>query len=268
MRRKVRKSKIKVLIVGGLTIDEINGNNKPGGSLIYSSLGVLRAGGVPSLYGLIGKDLDLKQLNFISDFEKYFLIDDYTIKFRILLMPNINKSLVLLRKPKVQISNLGNINADGVIVNPVCKEVDLNNLNTSLPVALDIQGLIRNCIENEYIKYESDVKIPYNKNYMIIHLNYEEFTSSKLTLDSLFKTGFKEVIISDGYNGFVVYTNTGESHTFKPSKIGNNNVGNGDFLLGSYFTLRLSGLNISQATEIAGKLTEEFSSSEFSLSFQ
>jgi len=52
-------------------------------------------------------------------------------------------------------------------------------------------------------------------------------------------------------------------YTYRPSRTGRNEVGTGDFLLGAYFALRLSGLEIIEAATIAGKLTEEFSNSEF-----
>lgn len=259
MKKKLKRNKI--LIVGGFTIDEIQGKIRPGGPLIYSSLGVMRGGGIPKLYGVIGEDFDF-EIDFISDLEKQLIYDKYTIRFKIDLT-NSGRRLILLKKPKSKIRVIDDNTVDGILVNPVCKEIDNINIQSSVPIAADIQGFIRNCLESEEIKYERGLSFPFNSNYMVLHGNMEEFESSKLELSDLFKSGFKEIIISDGHNGFNVYTYTLAKYTYRPSRIGRNEVGTGDFLLGAYFALRLSGLEIIEAATIAGKLTEEFSNSEF-----
>ncbi|WP_418344679.1 carbohydrate kinase family protein [Saccharolobus solfataricus] len=259
MKKKVKRSKI--LIVGGFTIDEIQGKIRPGGPLIYSSLGVMRGGGIPKLYGLIGRDFDF-EIDFISDLEKQLIYDEYTIRFKIDLT-NEGRKLILLKKPKNRIKVISDNTVDGILVNPVCKEVDNMSIQSPIPIAVDIQGFVRNCIEYEEIRYEMGFRFPFNSNYMVMHGNREELESSKLELSDLFKVGFKEIIVSDGHNGFNVYTNMLAKYTYRPSKIGKNEIGTGDFLLGAYFALRLGGLEIIEAATIAGKLTEEFSNSEF-----
>ncbi|WP_338599709.1 hypothetical protein V6M85_10475 [Sulfolobus tengchongensis] len=249
----------RILIVGGFTIDEIQGKLRPGGPLIYSSLGVMRGGGVPKLYGLIGKDFDF-EIDFLTDVEKHLIYDDHSIRFRIELTDE-GRRLILLKKPKRKIKIIDSNNVDGILINPVCQEVDITSIASSVPIAIDIQGFVRDCTENEEIKYEKDITFPENDKYMVIHGNKEEFELSKIKVDTLFEKGFKEVIISDGYKGFEVYTKKNGKYTYKPNRIGENEIGTGDFLLGVYFALRLSGLIVPEATMIAGKLTEEFSNS-------
>jgi sugar/nucleoside kinase (ribokinase family) len=259
VKKKVKRSKI--LIISGFTIDEIQGKSKPGGPLIYSALGVMRGGGIPKLYGIVGKDFNF-ELDFLSNVEKHLIIDEYTIRFNIELFNN-NRKLTLLKKPLNKIKIPKDDTVNGILINPVCKEIELNELNLNIPIALDIQGLIRDCVENKEIDYESNLTLPKSNSYLVLHANIEEFRSSKLSLRQLFELGFKEVIISDGKNGFNIYTNNQEIYTYRPNRIGKNEIGTGDFLIGAYFSLRVSGFKINDASLIAGKLTEEFSNSEF-----
>ncbi|MEM4884997.1 MAG: hypothetical protein QXO77_05815 [Saccharolobus sp.] len=261
MKKKLKRSKI--LVVGGFTIDEIEGRVRAGGPPIYSSLGVMRAGGIPKIYAIVGSDFNF-DLEILSNIEKKLIFDDHTIRFKIIISEQNSRKLILLNKVKKRIISIEDM-VDGIIINPVCKEVELTQINTNVPLALDIQGFVRNCIENDQISYEKNVYLPQDKRYIVVHGNKEEFELSGLTTDYLFDRGFKEVIVSDGLNGFTIYNNKGTKYLYKPSRIGKNEVGNGDFLLGAYFTLRLNGLEMQEAGLIAGKLTEEFSNSELFL---
>ncbi|WP_240931147.1 hypothetical protein [Acidianus sulfidivorans] len=252
--------KIKVGILGAYTIDDIYENNarfqRPGGSPIYSSLGVYLAGGLPYVFTIKGRDFTFSSPEYI--YSEYVDKTDANLRFEIDLKENSRRILKLKTKSRKININYSNINSlNGIIINPVCKEVDEQDIkNIHIPIAIDIQGFIRNCIEGEEIRYER-ASLPYNSNYFVLHANYEEKENSGLTIDDMFKLGFKEIIISYGNDGFILYT---ANNVYKMNNTikGNFEIGNGDFLLGFYFTLRLQGIDISKAVEITYDMATKF----------
>lgn len=253
--------KTRIGVIGAYTIDEVKDliNNRlyirAGGAPIYSSLGIYVAGGEPYVFTAKGKDFEFNRPAYISS-EVVQLIDK-NLRFEILLSDK-GRTLILKKKINRIIIPYEQINVlNGVIVNPVCREVDLNQLNEIIvPIALDLQGFIRNCEEEKEIVYQRTSIIP-NQKYSVFHANYEELMGSMLTVDELFKAGFKEIIISYGQEGFVIYTKR-KVYEIKNNEIGSYEIGNGDFLLGYYFTLRLKGIEIEKAIEMAHAMSVKF----------
>ena len=153
----------------------------------------------------------------------------------------------------------------GIIINPVCNEIDLSFL-PNIPIALDIQGFIRNCVIGEEIKY-INAKLPRSNNYLAFHSNIEEFQSSELSIDLLFQIGFKELLVSYDEQGFELYTRN-EKKFFKTESVGTYRTGTGDVLISSYFFYRLSGLDYEKSALKAKKVVEDFSISSYQELFQ
>jgi sugar/nucleoside kinase (ribokinase family) len=250
--------RIRVAVVGGFTVDEIVEGSKVeerlGGSALYTSLGIYRAGGTPEVFSVIGKDFKFKVPEFIVG--RKIEVREYSIRFRIVIQGN-TRQLVLVKKVSPIRVNAEDLNDyDGVVINPVCKEV-CPNLDVNKRIALDVQGLIRDCVENRPVTLTRTSLSP-NKNFHVFHANDEELDSSGLSIDDLYSLGFNEVIISHGSKGFTLYFQRREKE-FVPSVQGTVNVGNGDFLLGYYFTKRLMGLDPISASENALRASEDFS---------
>ncbi len=250
--------KIRLAIIGGYTIDEIHENNiiyeRPGGAPIFSSYGVFKAGGVPEVFSIKGKDFTFDIPNFII--EKFIQHTDYNLRFKIILDNGSRKIFLIRKNGEIHIDYNTLANYNGIIINPVCKEVP-TNIETNLPIALDLQGFIRNCKENSEINLEN-VNLPSNNYYLVFHANDEELEKSGLTIEKLYTLGFKEILISHGSNGFTLYYNN-KSADYESSIVGNYEIGNGDFLLGYYFTLRLLGNNIKESAERSLQASQEFS---------
>jgi len=250
--------RIRIAIIGGYTIDEIHENSivyeRPGGAPIFSSYGVFKAGGIPEVFSIKGKDFTFNIPDFII--EKFIQNVDYNIRFKIILNNDYRKIFLIRKNDEIHF-DYGILNDyTGMIINPVCKEVP-NNIKINLPIALDLQGFIRNCNENEEIKLEN-ANLYTNENYMVFHANDEELEKSGLNIEKLYTLGFKEILISHGSKGFTLYHDN-KSTDYEPSIVGNYEIGNGDFLLGYYFTLRLLGNNIKESAEKSLLASEEFS---------
>ncbi|NON63450.1 hypothetical protein [Acidianus sp. RZ1] len=255
----MNKMRTRIAIVGSYTIDEIKLDDKvtesPGGSPVYSSLGVISAGGTPVVYSAKGKDFKFNVSALIEEgdiqtVEKSlrFKIEINSSGRRLILQHSIGKMTINWSKIK---------NNNGVIVSPVCNEVDPNGfIDVDIPIALDVQGFIRNCVEDQEISY-TRLNLPRRK-YTVIHSNYDEMQYGNFTVKELLNLGAQEVIISYGDKGFSLFYGDSERRYFTRQP-GNVNVGNGDYLLAAYFTLRLRGYTEVEAGEEALELTENFS---------
>ncbi|BFH73222.1 hypothetical protein SJAV_11660 [Sulfurisphaera javensis] len=126
-----------------------------------------------------------------------------------------------------------------------------------MPIALDIQGFIRNCEVNKEIEYVKANLSPISS-YFVFHSNIEEFEKSELTINYLLGLGFKELLISYNEDGFELYTRNYKEF-FKTSKIGNYKTGTGDTLIASYFYYRLIGYNPRDSALKAKEFVEWFS---------
>jgi len=250
--------RINIAILGGYTIDEIHENSatyeRPGGAPIFSSYGVFKAGGVPEVFSIKGKDFVFDIPSFIV--EKSIEVIEHNIRFKIVLNNGSRKIFLIRKNNQIHIDYDILNNYNGIIINPVCKEVPID-IKTDLPIALDLQGFIRNCNENEEIKLEQ-ASLPINRSYMVFHANDEELEKSGLDIEKLYALGFREILISHGSKGFTLYYNN-EHTDYESSIVGNYEIGNGDFLLGYYFTLRLLGNNIKDSAEKSLLASEEFS---------
>lgn len=254
-------TKTKVGILGAYTIDEIKDveNNKffvrAGGAPIYSGLGIYVAGGEAHVFTSKGKDFVFDSPNYISS--EYVKLIDKTLRFEILLSNNGRKLRLKNAIEKIDLKYEEINKLDGIIVNPVCKEVDSQALRRiTIPIAIDLQGFVRNCIEEKEITYEKVSLYP-NTYYSVIHANYEEQNNSGLEVNELFDLGFKEIIISYGEEGFILYTKH-KIYKMKNDIKGSFEIGNGDFLLGYYFTLRLKRIEIEKAINMAYSMAIKF----------
>ncbi|QIW23034.1 hypothetical protein EWF20_01915 [Sulfolobus sp. S-194] len=256
-RRGRRGRVIKILIVGNFTIDLISEKEQIGGPPLYSGFAIYKLGGEAYILSVLGKDFSHQIPNFLRI---YKIIDDNnTVKFKHLFQNNSRK-LILLSKTNNKInfkSLVINNYFDGILINPVCNEVNLENINVNVPIAVDIQGFIRTCKINEEISYSS-TSLPPNPLYTVFHSNIEELNSSGLSVEDLFKLGFKELLISYDEEGFELYTINNRKY-FKPTQIGAYRTGTGDILLASYFYYRLNNLDPIGSAIKAKELVEWFS---------
>lgn len=249
---------IKILISGNFTIDILNGKEQLGGPPLYSGYAIYKLGGEPYIYSIIGKDFNFE----IPTFLKIFAIveDENTTRFEHQLKGQ-QRNLILLSRPKGKIKlNLVDNRFSGIIINPVCEEIDLSYI-PQIPIALDIQGFIRDCSEGEKIKYKKAV-LPSSNSYLVFHSNIEEFESSGLTIEQLYNLGFKELLISYNEEGFELYTREG-SRFLKTTNVGTYKTGTGDILLASYFFYRINGLDPSTSSLKSKKVVEDFSNSDY-----
>ncbi len=252
-------TKIRIGIAGSYTIDEIHENGltyeQPGGSPIYSSLGVYVAGGEPHVYSVKGEDFNFKLPEYIK--EDIIFHTKYNLRFEINLYNG--KRTLKLKFPATRIDlNILPKDVDGLILNPVCNEIDLNQVHAIIPLAVDFQGIVRKCLVDKEISYNEIDNIPPNSSYLVAHANIEEVNNGKLNINKLFNVGFKEIIISYGDEGFEIYTKNRKLKENMETK-GKYEVGNGDFLLGFYFTLRVKGIKIDEASKLSKIASQKFS---------
>lgn len=253
----------KILISGSFTIDIINGREQIGGPPLYSGFAIAKLGGEPYVYSILGKDFNLKIPRFLKVYN--IIEDENTVKFRH-IFEGTRRKLILLSKPKKKIKlNIKEDLFSGIVINPVCNEIDLS-LIPRIPIALDIQGFIRNCICEEEIKYVK-AELPKSNNYLVFHSNIEELQNSDLSTNSLFQLGFKELLISYDEHGFELYTRDNKKF-FKTENIGTYMTGTGDVLIATYFFYRLKGLDYEKAAIEAKKFVENFSISGYQELFQ
>ncbi|MBP1357381.1 MAG: hypothetical protein JZD40_02700 [Sulfolobus sp.] len=243
-KKRKKKMRPKILIIGNYTIDLLGSTQREGGAPIYSSLGITSAGGMP--YIMSNSDKTVFKIEFNAD----------------------NRRLVLVKSG-------GNINLDevkyyttfidGVLVNPVCKEVnEIDLIKVKRPIAVDLQGFVRNCELMKEIENIRNVIFPKLSNYIVAHGNDDEFRALDDGISKLFNAGFKELLISYGRDGFDLVTPY-DVKWFPVYEVGNFEVGNGDFLLGTYYTYRLMGLSPIDAAYLSRKLVEDFSNSRIHL---
>lgn len=264
-RRGRRRGRVitKILISGNFTIDIINGKEQIGGPPLYSGFTISKLGGEPYVYSILGKDFTFKVPSFLKIYK--IIEDERTVKFKH-IFDGGQRKLVLISKPKKKIKlNIEENLFSGIIINPVCNEIDLS-LIPNLPVALDIQGFIRKCVCGEEIKYTRAL-LPQSNSYFVFHSNIEELQNSELTINSLFKAGFKELLISYDEEGFELYTMSTRKY-FKTETIGSYKTGTGDVLIASYFFYRLKGLSYEESALRARQFVENFSTSGYPELFQ
>ncbi|AAY80121.1 hypothetical protein [Sulfolobus acidocaldarius] len=257
------KKKKNIIMVGNFTIDVFNNDNeKIGGSPIYSGFAVYMLGGIPHVVSSISNAYENILPPFLSKY-KIFNSNNMTT-FKLIYKENGKRDLLLVSMSERKLS-IENHKSDGLIINPVCNEIDVNILsNISFPSAVDIQGFVRICEENKYVILGNQFKLPYNRNYLVVHANYDELSKSMYTVSDLITTGFKEVLVSYDEDGFITFTRN-SSYKFKPENIGPYKTGTGDVLLASYFMYRLNGIDPEKSTYLAGKFTEWFSNSGYRL---
>ncbi|MEM3346746.1 MAG: hypothetical protein QXR57_00705 [Metallosphaera sp.] len=253
--------KSRVVIAGAITVDEILNKNqlieRPGGSPIYSGLGVATAGGLAGAYITIGEDFRFELPSYLTYVEKVSF--SKTMRFTLIIEDHRRKLILRFKNGPLIVEEEKFNKWDGVILNPVCNEIPMSTKFYKMPVAVDIQGFIRNCEEGREISYSKKFELEMNSDISIFHANKEELVQSDISVQRLMDKGFKEILISDDFNGFTLYVKDGQSLKLRPSVKGNNEVGNGDFLLASYFTLRLNGEDPISASKMALKLSDEFS---------
>lgn len=259
------KSKMNsIVLMSSFTIDNYETHERPGGPALFSTLGIIRSGADLSI--IAGRGLDFRfSLRMIENFIDKLILGENTFYFKIETFGDGRKKVRLIKSgPRIEMSpNYGL----GVLLNPVCREIDekiISKIET--PVALDIQGFSRICKENMEVSL-SQPEFPISKNYLVLHGNSDEINSIYDNLNTIFKFGFRELLISYGHDGFELITNDNRSYYYKPTAIGSNEIGNGDFLIGSYFALRLNKTEIRDAVKKAGELSDKFSNENISLLF-
>lgn len=229
--------KPRILVVGNYTFDIVNDKTSDGGSPIYSSLGIKYAGGIVDI--LSGEERAI---------------------FKIDISDSSSRKLILMRKgSNIDLANINHYSyVDGILINPVCQEVKALYALPK-PLSIDLQGFVRNCIESHEIENSEDIDdIVVPAQYLVAHANYDEVSAIDGNITKLIKLGFKELLISYGRDGFDLITYT-SSKWFPVHEIGNFEIGNGDFLLGAYFTFRLKGYSPIDAASLSKKLVEDFS---------
>ncbi|WP_149528623.1 hypothetical protein [Sulfuracidifex tepidarius] len=261
----MRKSRTNnIVLMSSFTIDNYENNERPGGPALFSTLGIIRGGGLPSL--IVGRGSDFHfSLKLIEDFIYKLILGKNTFYFKIETLSDGKKKVKLLKSgPKINALPNDGI---GVLLNPVCREIDGESIyRIEIPIAIDIQGFSRICKENMEVSL-SEPEFPVSKSYLVLHGNSDEINSIYDNLHTIFKFGFREILISYGHDGFELLTSDNKSYYYNPTVIGPNEIGNGDFLIGSYFALRLSRVEISDAVKKAGELSDKFSNENISLLF-
>jgi len=263
------KIKTKIAIVGSFTVDLLtNKGEQLGGPPLYSGFAIYMLGGQPIVYSMIEKRYEVFLPSFLSKYSLEYVDSIPTFE---LIYDQIGTRKLILRKKNSKNFDINAINCndiDGIIINPVCKE--LNNLpKITKPIAIDIQGFVRLCEPDKEVRIiQQDISSLFtkSKNLAVLHANYQEIDGSKIDLHKLYDMGFNEILISYDEDGFVLHSK-GLSVNYKPSKIGEYKVGTGDILLASYFILRLNGTPISKAVNVSGKFVEWFSSEGYRLLF-
>lgn len=263
------KIKTKIAIIGSFTIDLLaNKGEQLGGPPLYSGFAIYMLGGQPIVYSMIEKRYELFLPSFLSKYRLEYVNSIPTFE---LIYDQIGTRRLILRKKNNKNLDISTINCsdiDGIIINPVCKE--LNNLpKITKPIAIDIQGFVRLCEpdkEVRIIQHDISSLFTKSKNLAVLHANYQEIGVSKVDLHKLYDMGFNEILISYDEDGFILHSK-GLTVNYKPSKIGEYKVGTGDILLASYFILRLNGTPIYKAVEVSGKFVEWFSSEGYRLLF-
>ncbi|GGT97077.1 hypothetical protein GCM10007116_13220 [Sulfodiicoccus acidiphilus] len=242
-----RRKKIRVLVVGNFTFDLIDGKRYPGGPPLYAGMGVVAAGGIPLLLGNYGPDYPLDILSFPHE-----LIGERgpsTTTFGVSFVDGVRRMEVLSNAGSI--SEKVNVDADGVLVDPVCGEVREEFLRgVKAPLAVDVQGFVRPQCGLRPIPPLGQV----------LHSNFEEYSTLKSTLQELSLAGNREVLLSFDSDGFILVGDS-RSRFVRTDMKGERTVGNGDFLLAAFFTLRLSGYDLWEAGEKAKWLVEAFSNS-------
>lgn len=264
MRRKRRRSRVvrsRVAIVGAFTIDElVQGTEiveRPGGAPIYSGMGVASSGGEAGAYTAWGEDFSSPIPSYIILIKRHLF--PRTIRFRI-GFENGTRVLTLVAAHGAIDVDLGILRGwDGIILNPVCNEVPWRGMEIDKPIGVDIQGFIRACEVGKPLRYSALKKVKISTPLTVFHSNVEELTLGGVSVEDLYEMGFREILVSDGRNGFTLYVKGGAKQKFVPSKVGNYEVGNGDYLLATYFTHRLNGLSELESAKEASLLTQEFS---------
>jgi hypothetical protein len=245
-----------IMVISSFTIDKYNGRFRPGGPAIYSTLGVIRTNTSPLLIAGIGEDFKYR-IKFMDNLEKKLIQGKKTFLFEIETLVNGKRKVrVIERGPSICSIEIENGNA---IINPVCQEISpllIRKINGF--IAVDIQGFSRVCEEGKEVSLRMP-EFPPTEKYLVLHGNSDEIYSIYDSLNHIFKIGFREIILSFGKDGFEIITRDGTSFQYKPKIIGENEVGNGDFLLGSYFTLRMGQNSVVDSAKIAGMLSDYFS---------
>ncbi|BCU68409.1 hypothetical protein HS7_18460 [Sulfolobales archaeon HS-7] len=251
MKRTKMKTILDLVIISNLTLDVINNTIRPGGPALYSGFGVAKAGGYPTLIGHGCHEYPLNSLPF--KFTNMIVNQGCNI-FQITYYGSKRTLKLIKASPPIRISSLPK-GIRGVIVNPVFHDVNLEELLplTETPLALDIQGFLRN-IRGDIVIFEKADLPKYE--YFVTHASIDELQSAGYNIEEILKLGSRETIISYGEDGFEVYLGTNLATRTKPTELFNNPTGAGDLLIGSYFTFRISGYDVIRASELSRGVVE------------
>ncbi|EHP69236.1 MAG: hypothetical protein RXS23_02680 [Metallosphaera yellowstonensis] len=253
--------KTRVAIIGAFTIDEIvNGQGlveRPGGAPVYAGMGVVSSEGEAGAYTAWGEDFHFSRPSYLTIIRQFLF--NKTIRFRIGFEGD--KRVLVLRAIHDRMPvDIGILRGwEGLILNPVCNELSWGDLEIDKPVGVDIQGFIRVCEVDKPITYTHLRRVKVSSPLTVFHANAEELSLADLSVEDIHEMGFKEVLVSDGQNGFVLHVKEGPKEKFAPQRVGNYEIGNGDYLLSTYFTHRVKGLDELASARIASILTQEFS---------
>ncbi|MEM1626974.1 MAG: hypothetical protein QXV69_06830 [Sulfolobaceae archaeon] len=249
----------KIAVVGSYTIDYLESGEKVIGGIFYSTYGIWKAGGKAYAVTIIPNYIEINN-PFVDN--TIILDDNDVVKFRIVKVNN-KRNIYLLNKVKKVLIDLKYLKEfDGILINTMYNEFLIENIFlVNCPIAVDIQGFVRevnndnSLITNNYDKVKENMRKA-NQN-LVVHGNEDELPSNVI-YEMMYKYGFKEVIRSYGERGLEVFTRY-YSKYFDVNKIGVHNIGNGDVLLGSYFTYRLMGYDVLSSIKMAINLVEDFS---------
>mgnify|MGYP000751772845 CR=1 FL=1 len=135
--------KWKALVIGSVTIDEIDDRIRCGGPALYSSLAFWVLGWEPYIAGTIGEDFPV-----VFPFEGTFYRLEKTIRFQHHYLDYGARISRILYHPEKRIRvNVNPKEFDAIVINPVFDEFDHEWLETVLAsaenVCIDIQGFVR-----------------------------------------------------------------------------------------------------------------------------
>jgi len=244
------KIKGKILIIGSVTIDEIEGKIKCGGPATYCSLASWLIGWKPYVVGTMGSDFQ-----WFFPFEATFVKLNKTIRFKHTYLEDGTRFSEILYHPENKISAKVNVkDFDAVIINPVFDEFDHEWLEYIVKehnfTGIDLQGFVREKGENNRIKVKKPDQETVEK---ILNKALIVKASDEEVLDENARYG-KIFILTLGRRGAITHWE-GQKIYVPTIPVDVEPTGAGDIFLATFLTCLIEGNDVKYCTIKANAVT-------------
>lgn len=263
--------KVKIVIVGHITLDEYNGELVPGGSAYYCSQSYLALGAQVKLISTIGVDFRFNEI--FNDLDAFVKRIGQTTRFiNIYRKDSIRQQISIAQAEPIRPESIPEDfrECDILHLAPVLGEVDLNfwvSMVKSKLVAVGLQGWLRRIDESKNVfpkllDFTDDELGKFN----LVCLSEEDIRGQKGLLEKLIKY-IPLVALTRGANGYDIYIHGTKKSYGVYKTIERDPTGAGDVFASGFFFSIAYGKSVAEAgflgAGLASVIIEDYGGNAF-----